>query len=151
MTIKEVSSEVFEQCLSFIYTNQTPFEGHEDVIVDLLLAAGRFLLEELKQRIEKLLEEQLDEENAMDLLLISETAQTPKLRTACIDLISENLPKFKAHEGYKILARLHPNTKRHIDFVHFSLTEKAERDKSRECGSQVETTSQATENVLVTA
>jgi speckle-type POZ protein len=120
MGIKEVSSEVFSLVLSFLYTNETPFEGHEDVIVDLLLAAGRFLVQELKQRIEKLLVEQLDAENALDLLLISETAQTPKLRNACIDLISLNLPEFQATEGYKILSRLHPNTKRHVDFLYCS-------------------------------
>lgn len=115
---------MFELVLSFIYTNQPPFEDHEDVIVDLLLAAGRFLLEELKQRIEKLLEEQLDKENAMDLLLISETAQTPKLRNACIDLVSSDLPHFKSNEGYKILSRLHPNTKRHVDFLYCTHTQK---------------------------
>lgn len=133
MEIKEISSEVFQLVLTFIYTNQTKFEGHEDAIVDLLLAAGRFLLEELKQRIEKMLEEELDSENGLDLLLISETAQAPKLRNACIDLISANLPDFKTNEGYNVLARLYPHTKRHVDFLYRSQFEKENQNTTLIC------------------
>ena len=68
------------------------------------------------QVIEKDLEENLDVDNAIDLLVLSESLNTPKLKKACVNAIAE---KFKAYESeLKKLEGVPTNTIKHIEFLH---------------------------------
>jgi hypothetical protein len=67
----------------------------------VLLAAGRFLLTDLKQRIEKELENRVDLDIVMDIVLLSEMANALKLKKVCLNFFAENLQKLEESEEFK--------------------------------------------------
>ena len=79
----EIDGDSFSRLLEYIYTNE--IDINEDNFLQLLLCADRFLASDMKLRIEQLLEEAMQNENVVDLLLLSERAATPRLRKACIN------------------------------------------------------------------
>jgi len=79
---------------TFVYTNHIEFENIED-IVSVLITTERFLLDDMKQIIEQYLEDGMDTDNSVDILLLSEVANTPKLKQACITRIANNLEMMK--------------------------------------------------------
>jgi len=82
------------------------------------MAAGRFLLDDLKQIIEKQLEEDLEPdswETAIDFLALAETVNAPKLRRACITLLAD---KFAENEVQLKKADIPTTTIRHIEFLY---------------------------------
>jgi len=93
VNVREIDRNIFLELLRFMYTND--ISEQDDLIVDILEASGRFLLDDLKQKIEKQLESQIDTENVLDLLTISEATHTPKLRKACTLFLVDNLKNVK--------------------------------------------------------
>jgi len=114
--MQEIDRVTFMELLRFIYTNEISDVG--DHVVDVLVAAGRFLLDDLKQSIEKQLESQLDTENTLDLLFLSESTHTPKLRKASISSLVENLGNWKNISGLKDLRQNSPITMKHVEFLY---------------------------------
>eukprot|EP01120_Amphizonella_sp_Union-15-10_P009475 TRINITY_DN3591_c0_g1_i1.p1 TRINITY_DN3591_c0_g1~~TRINITY_DN3591_c0_g1_i1.p1 ORF type:complete len:554 (-),score=106.73 TRINITY_DN3591_c0_g1_i1:56-1717(-) len=134
--IFEISSNLFLDLLNYIYTNLVSFDA--DVVVDLLMAADRFLLEDLKERIEKDLEQVRQLDNVVDLLLISEQASSPRLKRSCIDLIVQNLDAFKSTGGFSRLEKEAPLLLRQIDFI-------SARKMKKDVGSVFKKTDQGVE------
>jgi len=90
----------------------------EENIVDVLLASGRFLLSGLKQKIESELERNLDCEIALDMLLISEMAQSPKLRKSCLVVIGKNFNELEDGQGFKeFVEKANQKTLQEIDLI----------------------------------
>jgi len=116
--MKEIERATFLELLRFMYTND--ITDVDDQIVDVLIASGRFLLDDLKQKIEKHLESQLDVENTLDLLFLSESAHTPKLRKACVSMLVDNLTKVKSKNanGLKDLRLNSPLTMKHVEYLY---------------------------------
>jgi len=67
--------------LEFIYTGETDMNA--DNVVDILTAADRLLLDDLKAKCEVMLAESLDEENCNYLLEASERFSAPRLKRVC--------------------------------------------------------------------
>jgi len=112
--VLEIDKDTLLLLLRFIYTNQVNLKS--DDVVNVLMAAGRFLLDDLKQVIEKQLEEDLDVENAVDFLGVAEALNAPKLRRACITVLAE---RYKETEtALKKADHIPTNTLRHIEFLH---------------------------------
>jgi len=114
INMKEIESSIFLALLRFMYTDE--IADTDDHMVEVLIASGRFLLDDLKQRIEKHLESQLEPENTVDLLFLGESTNTPKLRKACIASLVENLPKLKS--GLQDLSLNSPATVKHVEFLY---------------------------------
>lgn len=102
--------------LNYIYTNRTDHVDSENV-VELLLTADRFLVDDLKQAIELQLEQSVDDQSVIDALLISESTATPRLRTACFSRIISNIDHFKASSDLRKLRDALPSTLRELDYV----------------------------------
>eukprot|EP01126_Amoeba_proteus_P054288 TRINITY_DN6672_c0_g1_i2.p1 TRINITY_DN6672_c0_g1~~TRINITY_DN6672_c0_g1_i2.p1 ORF type:complete len:271 (-),score=62.72 TRINITY_DN6672_c0_g1_i2:130-942(-) len=144
MVLKEVEYEPLLMVLSFVYTNAISFpEEKENYVLEVLLCAGRFLVEELKQNIEKMLEEQLnkfceegdhvepeDLESVLNFLFISETVETPKLKNACLDFISEGISRFRALEGWKEVMSRYPETLNRIEELERCKLSRREKNAS---------------------
>jgi len=109
----EIDLPTLRAVLNYIYTNRitlqlngsgivddTEFAISSDSIVDVLMASGRFLLSGLRQRIERELELNLNLDIVTDLLLVSEIAQSPKLKKACLQMIGKNQDQLKALPEY---------------------------------------------------
>jgi hypothetical protein len=130
--LPEISRETFGNVLNFIYANEIKidldnktndiegrFKIDNDIIVDVLLVAGRFLLTDLKQRIEKELEKRVDLDIVMDIVLLSEMANALKLKKACLNYFAENLPKLQGTEDYKQFSKdVNVETMQSIHFLH---------------------------------
>jgi len=121
ITIKEVDKDVFLALLKFIYTNE--IEIIQNRAVDILINAARFLLDELKQRIELAMESDISNDTVIDMLMFSDSADTPKLRKACISFVVENMEHIKTVDQFQDLRENH-TLFRHIDYTHKKRTEK---------------------------
>lgn len=116
LDLTAVAKEQLVDLLTYIYTNKTDHVDSENV-VDLLLTADRFLVDDLKQAIELQLEQSVDNESVVDALLISESTATPRLRNACFSRIISNLDHFKASSDLKKLREALPTTLRELDYA----------------------------------
>lgn len=116
LELPAVAKEQLIDLLTYIYTNRTDHID-ADSVVELLLTADRFLVDDLKQAIELQLEQSVDNESVVDALLISESTATPRLRTACFSRIISNLDHFKASSDLKKLREALPTTLRELDYV----------------------------------
>eukprot|EP01121_Diplochlamys_sp_Union-15-3_P007517 TRINITY_DN1914_c0_g1_i1.p1 TRINITY_DN1914_c0_g1~~TRINITY_DN1914_c0_g1_i1.p1 ORF type:complete len:223 (-),score=44.20 TRINITY_DN1914_c0_g1_i1:7-675(-) len=114
--LMEINLSIFEDILKYIYTNLSSVDAES--IVDLLMASDRFLLEDLKRRIEKDLEEAFSLENIVDILMISEQSSSPRLKRACIEFIAQRLDAFKRLEGFNRLSKEAPQILRQIDYLN---------------------------------
>jgi len=113
--IKEVDKDTFLPLLKFIYTSE--YDIYYDKIVLILIAASRFLLDEMKQRIELTLEGDISKDNVLELLMFADSADTPKLKKSCVSFVVENLDEMKKCSNYNDL-RENPALFRHIDYIH---------------------------------
>jgi len=114
--VQEIDTKTVLTLLRFIYTNQISLNSEE--IVPVLIAAGRFLLDDLKQVIEKKLEDELETDNwesSVDFLSLAEMVNAPKLRRACINLLAE---KFAENETELKKSDIPTTTLRHIEFLY---------------------------------
>jgi len=103
---------------TFVYTNHIEFENIED-IVSVLITTERFLLDDMKQIIEQYLEDGMDTDNSVDILLLSEVANTPKLKQACITRIANNLEMMKNSPVFiELMKQISVKTLHQIDFIH---------------------------------
>eukprot|EP01124_Arcella_intermedia_P012336 TRINITY_DN18701_c0_g1_i1.p1 TRINITY_DN18701_c0_g1~~TRINITY_DN18701_c0_g1_i1.p1 ORF type:complete len:600 (-),score=178.46 TRINITY_DN18701_c0_g1_i1:23-1624(-) len=118
ISMKEIDGQTFLALIHFMYTDEIGENAEQ--MVPVLMAAGRFLLDDLKQKIEKHLENQLDYTNVIDLLMLSEAAQTPKLRKSCVSLLVDNLPLILNTNKPALVEFKHnsPTTYRHIEFLY---------------------------------
>jgi hypothetical protein len=116
ISMKDIDRSTFLELLRFMYTNDVSDIG--DQVVDILIASGRFLLDDLKKKIERQLEDQLDMENTVQLLILSESAHTPKLRKASINNLVDHLLDLKDSPTLKDLGKNSPNTIKHIEFLY---------------------------------
>jgi len=125
INIKEVDSITFISLLRYMYTNDIELE--HDKIVDTIIGASRFLLEEMKQRLEILLESDITEENVVDMLLFSDGADTHKLKKSCISYVVE---KFELLKKTKQIDELRDNIHlyKHIEFLHSKKSTKWEEN-----------------------
>lgn len=78
-----IEREAFESVLEFMYAGETHLDS--ETVVEILTAADRLLLDDLKVKCEVVLAELLDEDNCNDLLDISERFSAPRLRKHCTE------------------------------------------------------------------
>lgn len=99
ISIDDISSEVMNEILNFIYTNRCLISLKN--APDLLIAAKRFELEKLKSQIADFLLYRLTVDNAIEMLICAHEAGSDALKTACIHLINRNAEKIKRTEKWK--------------------------------------------------
>ena len=98
-----IEPEVFSTFLDFLYTGDEKVISPENVC-DLLGAADRYMVDDLKQLTESIIENSLDEQNACWLLLLGDRYNANRLKRACLDEITKSQPSVETvrqTEGYK--------------------------------------------------
>lgn len=114
VAIQGTQPRVFMAMLEYIYTGRLPAEEtvssngtsasgsieeaaaddpslpniNPDTVVELLLAADRFLLDDLKQLCEAALEQSLESSNATWMLELSDRASAPRLKKATLEFLA---------------------------------------------------------------
>jgi speckle-type POZ protein len=87
--IKDLSPEIVEAMLLYIYTGDVP--NLDELAVELLAAAEKYALEDLKSLCEQQLTSGLDIENAVDLFLLADMYLAASLRKNAVQLLARNL------------------------------------------------------------
>ena len=104
--IEDVEPKVFESLLRFMYTNQLELQS-EEMAMDVLEAANRFLLEQPKRKSEEFLSKQLKLKNCSELLVLADCVDAPLLKKTAIDFIRLNLDIVKNTDGWKTMMTSH--------------------------------------------
>lgn len=87
--------------------------------MDILQAADRFMIDDLKQSAESYIEQSVDLENVAWLLEISDRFNSPKLRRVCIELICQSVENWNAvrnSNGYQDICISSPHLMRELDY-----------------------------------
>jgi len=87
--IEDMEFSTVKLMLEFIYTGNTP-ELTTETAMNLLSAADRYELERLKVICEEYLCKHLDEDNCLDVLVLSDLHCSDKLRLSCMKFIRRN-------------------------------------------------------------
>ena len=114
LTIPGVDTPSFTSLLRFLYGGDDSIVQSEHV-VDVLIGADRFLLDDLKQMCESQLEDALDAENVAMLLEVADRFNAPRLKRVCLETIVRDWKTFQTSKGLGALAQTALPLLREID------------------------------------
>jgi len=100
IVITDVDPGVFEQMLAYIYTGFAP--NVETIAEELLIAANKYALEELKTECVRVLESTLSVDNVLDMLVVGDQHEAVKLKEAAFAFLVNRLDVFM-DKNFKIL------------------------------------------------
>lgn len=106
LKLTDIKYEVMRQILRFVYTEKV--DGLTELANELLVAAHRFKLEDLKTLCEESLFKNLDVANVIDTHVLAETYDSKWLKDKTTDFIIDNAHRVINTTGYKSLADSHP-------------------------------------------
>jgi speckle-type POZ protein len=107
LCIEDVEYSVLREMLNFIYAGRcTP--DITDLASDLLIAADKYRLEELKNHCERCLMQALAHDNACQLLIISDVYNAERLRQKAVRFILHHTKDITSTPGWDQLLNSHP-------------------------------------------
>ena len=102
--IQDMSLDVFESLLKYIYKSEAPsFDAYDTLALGLFVASDKYELVKLKEFCETKLSSNVDFENCIDLLVIGDLHHAPILKSAALKFVSENMEKINPEEWRKNL------------------------------------------------
>ena len=102
--IEDIKPEIMSEMLHFMYTGSLAKETvTTEVAIELLHAADKYQLEALKDICQDKIRSVLDEENAIEFLILGEMYQANKLKDAALMEVAYNMPEIAGTEDYKRL------------------------------------------------
>ncbi|XP_071580452.1 speckle-type POZ protein-like [Temnothorax nylanderi] len=104
--IEDMDFETVREMLQFIYTGKVE---KLEKSPDLLYAAEKYELKNLKVMCEKILGTRLTVENAAEILILADLYRADYLKAEALDIIKSHLTDVLNTEGYKSLANSHPH------------------------------------------
>ena len=88
VVVNDIEPTVFRQLLRFLYTGDAPeMEDDENMTEQLFIAADKYQVDTLKDWCDSLLSKQINEENAVRLLVLAHLHFALWLQEDCIDFI----------------------------------------------------------------
>jgi len=109
VVIKDIKPEVVKEMLHFIYNGASSTENLMDEFgKDLLGAADQYQVELLKNKCEDKLCSSLEVSNSVELLLLADLHQAPKLRRMALKLVTKNIDAIVNTDVYKDFVAHHP-------------------------------------------
>ena len=106
--IQDINPEVFRELLRYIYTGQVPLKRMDEVVVGLLAAADKYLLDELKLACENFLSFRMSPENCIELLSLSKNNPAHYLREKAVNYVRQFPVQVKATAGWKKVVKETP-------------------------------------------
>ena len=91
------------ELLYYIYTGLVKETISIDSVLDLLVAADKYMLDALKNICQDKLCSVLDAENAIEFLILGEMYGVPKLKDAALMEVVHNMPEIADTEDYQRL------------------------------------------------
>lgn len=105
--ITDISPEVVQEMLTYIYTDSTP--NLNERASGLLAAADKYELLTLKRTCEKSLSDSLTAEVATDTLILAETHGSAKLKDNCLGFIATHADEVVESKDWSKFVTEHPN------------------------------------------
>ena len=106
MEIKDLDADVVWEMLSFIYSGRCP-RGLCELGGDLLIAADKYSLADLKLHCERALINDLSIDNACSLLILSDVHSAPRLRDKAVEFILANSRQVTKTHGWSLMLEQH--------------------------------------------
>lgn len=104
--IPDVDPDVFRDLLQFIYTGRAP--NLDDMAADLLVAADKYALDQLKALCEECLCSKLTVETAAELFFLADLHSAGLLKTCAMDFINEHAADVAQTPGWLAIVAQHP-------------------------------------------
>jgi speckle-type POZ protein len=106
MNITDVDGPVIKEMLKFLYSGYYSETDH-DLAEDLLIAADKYRLDDLKQHCERTLMKGINFENACQLLILGDIYCAKNLKDTAVRFITRNATQITATEGWNAILREH--------------------------------------------
>ncbi|GAV09017.1 hypothetical protein RvY_18623 [Ramazzottius varieornatus] len=90
--LPDVSTETLDTLLHFMYYNCTKDLASTEHAEDVLVAADKYQMNDLKEACERILAVNLDEENGAELLVLADEVSAKYLKNAALRHIAVSLP-----------------------------------------------------------
>ena len=94
-----IDPSLFKEVLKFVYSGSAPKEI-SSIAMELLPLADRYELEELKLMCESVIDSHLTVDNVIQVLLLADRHNCPKLTKLCIPLFKANISYLKGKESW---------------------------------------------------
>ena len=108
VNIKDVPYEAMEEMLRYIYSGRI-FVMADSTRLDLLKAADKYQIEDLKSLCEKGIADKLTTENALEVLVVAEQSNALILKQKTIEFIVANAKTITEKPNFNsLLPKLHP-------------------------------------------
>jgi speckle-type POZ protein len=107
--IKDTNCQVFRNIINYIYTDDVKFEDIA-MVVNLLIESNKYNLTRLKSICEWELTKIIDQENVVDLLLLSDIHEATELRNVCLEYAVEHFESVTKRKDYDVFKKLSKNT-----------------------------------------
>jgi hypothetical protein len=144
--IKECRLPVFEIVLRFLYGGQV--ELCIDTAQEVLMAAERFQIVELKRVAEAYFSRQLDSANALDMRTLAHHANSPALEQACTHYILQHLSSVVAEQQQQQQRRRRQQQQQHHQ-QHQQQRQQRQQHQQQHPAQQRSTGSSSTESSVV--
>ena len=100
--IKDISLKAFKELLRFLYTDVAP-KYAADLTMDLLAAADKYCVDDLKMICERSINSNLNGENVIDALIMAEKHHCPTLMTSAKAVFGWNMKELKLKKAWSKL------------------------------------------------
>lgn len=106
MEIKDLDYEVVYEMLYFIYCGKTP--KVDELAADLLVAADKYSIPDLKLRCEKALISALTVDNVCDLLTLADAHAAQHLKERAVEFLVAHAANVTRTHGWQMMLRQRP-------------------------------------------
>ncbi|XP_028617137.1 TD and POZ domain-containing protein 4-like [Grammomys surdaster] len=107
--IHDLDSQVFKEMMGFIYTGKAPHLHSHSMATDVLAAADKYGLEDLKVLCEDALYRSLSVENAAQTLILADLHSREELKSQALYFISVHASEVSQTSGWKSMVESHPH------------------------------------------
>ena len=109
VVVNDIEPKVIRQLLRFLYTGDAPEVEDDEIMVEqLFIAADKYQVDTLKDWCDSLLSKQINEENAVRLLVLAHLHYALWLQEDCIDFIVNKKTEFIEREDFQVLNHNYP-------------------------------------------
>jgi len=108
LEIKDLDFDVVMEMLNFIYSGRCP-RGLTEMAAELLVAADKYRLTDLKVHCEKALISALATENACEFLILSDRHSSLRLREKSVEFILQHPREVTSTSGWDMILQQHPS------------------------------------------
>ena len=99
VTVDDIDGDTLEEMLIFMYSGKV--KNLQEKAIDLLAAADKYQLKDLKQRCEESLSINLKVDNVLDVLVTAYLHNASSLQSLAMKFIAENAKEVSAQKGWR--------------------------------------------------